>query len=86
MVASWITPKARKGIESGIAGRGLFATEPIGAGEVVAVKGGHIVTTEQMDQLRDPLPNSDPDRRRATPRRAVARRVRAGDAVHQPLV
>jgi hypothetical protein len=29
-VASWITPKARKGIESGIAGRGLFATEPIG--------------------------------------------------------
>jgi hypothetical protein len=59
MVASWITPKARKGIESGIAGRGLFATEPIGAGEVVAVKGGHIVTTEQMDQLPDPLPNSE---------------------------
>ena len=59
MVASWITPKARKGIESGIAGRGLFATEPIAAGEIVAVKGGHIVTTEQLRELPDPLPNSE---------------------------
>jgi uncharacterized protein len=42
---TWITPKAQKGVTSGIAGRGLVAAEPIGKGEVVAVKGGHIVTT-----------------------------------------
>jgi uncharacterized protein len=59
MVSSWITPKARKGISSGIAGRELLATERIGAGEVVAVKGGHIVTTRQLSELPDPLPNSE---------------------------
>jgi hypothetical protein len=59
MVASWLSPKIRKGISSGIAGRGLFATEPIGAGEIVAVKGGDIVTTTQLHQLPDPLPNSE---------------------------
>lgn len=59
MVASWNSPKARKGVSSGIAGRGLFATEQIDAGEVVAVKGGHIVTKSQLRQLPDPLPNSE---------------------------
>jgi uncharacterized protein len=59
MVASWLSPKARKGIRSAIAGRGLFATEPIGTGEIVAVKGGHIVTTAQLRQLPDPLANSE---------------------------
>lgn len=59
MVSSWITPKASKGGTSGIAGRGLHASEPIGAGEVVAVKGGHIVTTQTLHDLPDPLPNSD---------------------------
>jgi hypothetical protein len=59
MVASWISPKARKGISSGIAGRGLFATARIDAGEIVAVKGGHVVTTTQLRQLPDPLPNSE---------------------------
>jgi uncharacterized protein len=59
MVSSWISPKARKGIISGIAGRGLFATERIGVGEVIAVKGGHIVTTRQLSELPEPLPNSE---------------------------
>jgi SET domain-containing protein len=59
MVSSWISPKVRKGIASGIAGRGSFATEPIRAGEIVAVKGGHIVTTRQLHDLPDPLPNSE---------------------------
>lgn len=59
VVSSWISPKARKGVRSGIAGRGLFATERISAGEIVAVKGGHIVTTAQLGQLPDPLPNSE---------------------------
>lgn len=54
-----MTPKARKGEASGIAGRGLHAVELIREGEVVAVKGGHIVTTRQLRELPDPLPNSD---------------------------
>ena len=39
MVSSWISLKARKGISSGIARRGLFATKRIDAGEIVVVKG-----------------------------------------------
>ena len=58
MVASWISPKARKGLSSGIAGRGLFAEQAIAAGDVVAVKGGHIRSSDQLAQLPDPLPNS----------------------------
>jgi SET domain-containing protein len=59
VISSWISPKARKGISSRIAGRGLFATEQISASELVAVKGGHIVTTEQLRELPEPLPNSE---------------------------
>jgi hypothetical protein len=59
MVASWITPKARKGVASDVAGQGLHAVEPIAAGEVVAVKGGHIVTTQALLELPDPLRNSE---------------------------
>ncbi|HEV7758444.1 MAG TPA: hypothetical protein VGO78_05630 [Acidimicrobiales bacterium] len=36
-VASWISPRERKGTPSDIAGRGLFAVDDIAAGEVVAV-------------------------------------------------
>jgi SET domain-containing protein len=32
-VASWISPRARKGDPSAVAGRGLFAVEPIAAGD-----------------------------------------------------
>ncbi len=42
-VGSWITPKAAKGGASAIAGRGVHAVEAIAGGEVVAVKGGHVV-------------------------------------------
>lgn len=59
MVSSWISPKARKDVSSGIAGRGLFATERIGRDEIAAVKGGHIVTTTQLRELPKPLPNSE---------------------------
>ena len=59
MISSWISPKARKGLSSDIAGRGLFAVERIDAGEIVAVKGGHIVTARQLQDLPDPLPNSE---------------------------
>jgi len=59
MVNSWVSPKARKGTPSEIAGRGLLAVEAISRGEVVAVKGGHIVTTEQLESLSERLQNSD---------------------------
>jgi uncharacterized protein len=59
MVASWITPKARKGVPSAIEGRGLIAVEPIAAGEVVAVKGGHIVTTKALHALPERLQGSE---------------------------
>src|SRR3712207_4282696 len=59
VVSTWITPKAVKGAPSGIAGRGLLAVEPIDAGEVVAVKSGHIVTTEELRSLPERLQNSD---------------------------
>lgn len=57
--ASWITPKARKGVDSAIAGRGLVAVEEIAAGEIVAVKGGHVVTTETLHALPDALQQSE---------------------------
>ncbi|HEX6686894.1 MAG TPA: SET domain-containing protein-lysine N-methyltransferase [Candidatus Limnocylindrales bacterium] len=59
MVSSWITPKAHKGVTSTIAGRGLVAVSPIASGEVVAVKGGHIVATENLAQLPEQLRNSE---------------------------
>jgi hypothetical protein len=37
MTSSWTSPKAYKGVSSRIAGRGLFATEQISSGEIVAV-------------------------------------------------
>jgi uncharacterized protein len=58
MTETWISPKARKGVTSGIAGRGLRAVEPISAGEVIAVKGGHVMTVAEHLRLPDPLPNS----------------------------
>src|SRR5262245_61541476 len=57
--ASWITPKARKGVGSAIEGRGIVALEPIAAGEVVAVKGGHLVTTESLNSLPESLQQSE---------------------------
>lgn len=58
-IASWISPKARKGEPSAISGRGLFAVEAIRSGEVVAVKGGHIVDTATVQSLPEPLHESE---------------------------
>ena len=58
-VASYISPKARKGVPSDIAGRGLVAVAPIARGDVVAVKGGHIVDTATMRALSEKLQNSE---------------------------
>jgi len=59
LVSSYITPKARKGLPSSVAGRGLMAQAPIAAGEVVAIKGGHIVDTETLKTLPERLQNSE---------------------------
>ena len=59
LVSSYITPKARKGTPSDIEGRGLVAIAPITAGELVAIKGGHIVTTAFLASLPERLQNSE---------------------------
>jgi uncharacterized protein len=58
-VSSYVTPKADKGTRSAIEGRGLIATAPIAAGEIVAIKGGHIVDTATLNSLPERLQNSD---------------------------
>ncbi|MGH3295936.1 MAG: SET domain-containing protein [Trebonia sp.] len=59
LVSSYITRKASKGVASGIQGRGLAAIAPIAAGEVVAIKGGHIVTAAALQSLPERLQNSE---------------------------
>jgi uncharacterized protein len=59
LVSSYITPKVRKGATSAIEGRGLAAVAPIAAGELVAIKGGHIVTTAALAALPERLRNSE---------------------------
>jgi uncharacterized protein len=58
-VASYISPKVAKGGRSSIEGRGLVAVRPIAEGEVVAVKGGHIVDTATLRSLPAALQNSE---------------------------
>ena len=41
--------------ESPIQGRGLFARHPIATGEIVAVKGGHVLTKEAWTALEREL-------------------------------
>jgi uncharacterized protein len=47
---SYISPKAAVR-ESAIHGLGLFAVEPIGAGEVVCVKGGYVFGRERLREM-----------------------------------
>jgi hypothetical protein len=57
-VRSWITPKAVRGGASGIAGMGVHAIEAIAGGEVVAVKGGHIVDGATVAGLPEAIRDS----------------------------
>lgn len=50
-VASYRSPKTVVG-PSRIAGRGLFAAAPVPRGEVVCVKGGHLVDRATLDRHR----------------------------------
>ena len=47
MTVSYRSPKTEARVSS-IEGRGLFAVRPIGKGEVVAVKGGHILDDKAL--------------------------------------
>lgn len=57
-VRSWITPKAVKGGASAVAGQGAHAVEPIAAGEVVAVKGGHVMDGAAVASLPEAIRDS----------------------------
>jgi SET domain-containing protein len=51
---SYLSPKTTVR-PSAIQGRGLFAAERIAKGEIVAVKGGHIVGRDKLSELRKRL-------------------------------
>ena len=51
-LASYRSPKAAVR-PSRIGGRGLFAAAPIAAGEIVCVKGGHLLPAAQFANVRD---------------------------------
>jgi uncharacterized protein len=59
LVSSYISPKARKGESSVIDRRGIIALEPIARHEIVAIKGGHIVTSATLSALPEPIRGSD---------------------------
>ena len=46
------SPKTEKRL-SGIEGRGLFAKAPIAKGEIVVVKGGDVMTTDQRNKVAE---------------------------------
>lgn len=46
---SFISPKTKKGLDSGIHGKGFFAVDFIKKDEVLAIKKGSILTKEDMD-------------------------------------
>ncbi|HEY6052245.1 MAG TPA: SET domain-containing protein-lysine N-methyltransferase [Thermoanaerobaculia bacterium] len=56
--ASWLSPRTRIG-PSRIEGRGLFASEPIGAGELVAVKGGSIFGRGELARIARELGSAE---------------------------
>ena len=51
MPASYLSSKTRIG-KSPIHGRGLFASRPIRKGEIVAIKGGHILDRRALSRVR----------------------------------
>lgn len=59
VVSSHISPKAVKGGDSEIEGRGLRAVESFAKGEVVAIKGGHVIDTLTLRTLPEKLQNSE---------------------------
>src|SRR5262245_39288859 len=57
-VASYLSPKAVVK-PSGIAGRGLYAAAPIARGEIVSVKGGHLIDRETRERNKAVINDAD---------------------------
>ena len=57
-MSSWFNPKTEKR-SSPIQGRGLFAREKITACEIVAVKGGHIISADDFADIREEVPPAE---------------------------
>ena len=57
IILSWMNPKVRIG-EARETGKGLFALDSIGAGEIVVVAGGRIIQNSRIDDA-DNLPYSE---------------------------
>jgi SET domain-containing protein len=55
---SYRSPKAEVR-KSPIHGKGLFASQAVAAGEIVAVKGGHILTKEEWSKLEPQLGSAE---------------------------
>src|SRR5215470_7468052 len=51
MPASYLSPKTRVG-RSSIHGRGLFAAKAVRKGEIVAIKGGHVLDRRALRRVR----------------------------------
>ena len=56
---SYVSPKCVKRRGGAIEGCGLHAVSPIDAGEVVAVKGGHLIDEATVVEMADVVGNSD---------------------------
>lgn len=57
MVQSYVSPKA-KTMKSQIEGAGLFAIEEIKKGEIVAIKGGHVMGLKQRREVENEIEDS----------------------------
>ena len=57
-LVSWISPKTEKGRPSPIHKLGFFAEKDISAGELVAVKAGHIIDCETLEENRRVIKDS----------------------------
>ncbi len=56
---SWISPKINRGIKSKISGKGIVAQQPIAKNETIAIKGGKIINSAELYELRDIIRNSE---------------------------
>ena len=59
LLESWISPKTKKKLPSKIHGFGIFATEPISRGEIVAVKVGHVFDKETLGKNQAVINHSE---------------------------
>jgi SET domain-containing protein len=54
-VVTYLSPKVKKIRQSDIAGRGLVSTDSIAKGEIVAIKGGHIIDLKIFEEKYEPI-------------------------------